>query len=116
MSDEETRAGANPANLPAVPAHQPVEGTEDLLNSLIGECRHYVRIIAAQFANPETDPKERTHLLSLMMDLVRTGSAVGDTVAKLRGGMASEVRQRIIVERSASIAGGRGVGQIPENE
>jgi hypothetical protein len=121
MSEETTRAGANPADLPAAqnPAEtsNPNEGTEDLLNSLIVECREYVRAIAAQFANPETDPLLRWQIMERMMELVKTGASVGETVAKLRGGGASELRQRIIVERSVSVPpGGEGGRLIPENE
>ena len=100
MSDEETRAGANPAELPATAADDPKFDTEDLLNSLIAECREYVRIIGVEFGDPATDPHVRWQMMERMMELVKAGATVGETVAKLRGGAASETRQRIIVERS----------------
>ena len=74
MSDEETRAGANPAELPAPAADDPKFDTEDLLNSLIAECREYVRIIGVEFGDPETDPHVRWQMMERMMELVKTGA------------------------------------------
>jgi hypothetical protein len=116
MSDDETRAGANPAEppVPAQAAGDPKFDTEDLLNSLIAECREYVRIIGAHFGDPATDPHVRWQMMERMMELVKTGATVGETVARLRGGATSETRQRIIVERTVRQGeGGRG---FPEND
>jgi len=101
MSDDETRAGANPAERP-----EAREETEALLNSLIAECRGYVRVIGAHFEDPATDPHVRWKFMEMVMELVKTSAIAGETVAKLRGGAVSETRQRIIVERSLTGGGG----------
>jgi hypothetical protein len=118
MSDEKTRAGANPAELspplPVAQSNNSPEDTEALLNSLIAECREYVRAVGEQFSLPETDPHTRWKFMEMIIELVKTGAFVGDAIAKLRGGASGELRQRIIVERIAALGGGG--GRILENE
>lgn len=107
------RAGANPADEPVtyVPEGTQVADTETLMNDLISECREYVRRVGENMLEPQHDPHTRWKFLEMIVELVKTGAGVGDTVARLRAGGTSETRQRIIVERR-----GEGGMQNPENE
>ena len=113
MSEEAVRAGADPAQEPVtyVREERRVADTETLMNELIAECREYVRLMGESMMAPEHEPHTRWKFLEMVVELVKTGAGVGDTVARLRNGGASETRQRIIVERR-----GEGGAQIPENE
>jgi hypothetical protein len=105
MEDENKRTGAKPANQPAVTEtvmDARPEDTEAELNGLIRECRLLAGDLAQYVRDAEMEVGVRQFLLGAVMDLVRTGSGVGSTVAKLRGGETEERRQRIIVERIES--------------
>jgi hypothetical protein len=86
--------------------------TEALLQDLIGECRDMIRAMVLPSAQATDDDDARHRYLNCAMALARTGATVGDTIARLRGGLTMEQRQRIIVERvqSLSTTQGRGDG------
>lgn len=81
----------------------PDDTTEALLQSLIAECHAVIRDVALPSALGTDDGGERRRYLYCVIDLVRIGASVGDSVARLRGG-GGEARQRITVERVQSLA------------
>jgi hypothetical protein len=85
------------APVPAAPTNLSNTSTEDLLDGLIAEVHAVIREIALPAVVGAEDDSERRRYLATVMELVRTGAAVGEAVAKLRPG--SEARQKITVER-----------------
>jgi len=73
--------------------------TEALLQGLIAECHQIIREVVVPSANAAAEDHERRRYLQTAAELVRVGAAVGDTLARLRGGVTQETRQRIVVER-----------------
>ena len=68
-------------------------------NTLIAECRQIIREVVVPAAEAAQEGGERRRYLESAMALVRVANATGDTIARLRGEVQDEIRQRIIVER-----------------
>ena len=74
--------------------------TEARLEALIAECHQIIRDVVLPSATAVDSDMERRRYLDSAVELVRSATTVGDTVARLRGGAAAgEHRQRITVER-----------------
>lgn len=84
--------------------------TESRLEALIAECHQIIREIVLPATAVARDDIERRRYLDSAVELVRTGAAVGDTIARLRGGVAAEHRQRITVERIHTLPTPEGEG------
>jgi hypothetical protein len=79
--------------------------TEALLQGLIAECHQIIRDVVVPAAQGAGTDSDRRYYLNSVVDLVRIANASGDTVARLRGGVHQELRQRITVERIERRAG-----------
>jgi len=89
---------------PIAPASGENDATEELLRSLIGECRDIIHDLVVPSAALHKTPEERRTFIKFVVDLVEVSASVGDTIARLRGGGATESRQRITVERAVVTA------------
>jgi hypothetical protein len=84
--------------------------TETLLQGLILEAHAIIREEVRPALASATDPYERARAVEAAVKLVQIGATVGDTIARLRFGEATEMRQKITVERIASIPQAKGEG------
>ncbi len=82
-----------------VPAKAPPQprDTESALNGLIAECHFLMHEIAYHAACLTYDPVDRISYLTAAQNLALTGAKVGETVAKLRTGVAVETRRHELV-------------------
>ena len=72
--------------------------TEELLNSLIGECRELMRGLA-DYAQYTVSPDDRSNLSTAAARIALIGAKVGKSVGKLRHPAAPDIRQqRYVVE------------------
>ena len=69
------------------------QGTEELLNSLIGECRELMRDLA-DYAQYVAEPSDRTHLSTAAARIALIGARVGRAVGKLRSPAVANVQQQ----------------------
>jgi hypothetical protein len=72
----------------------PPADTETELNGLIAECRFLMREVAYTSACLTYDPEDRIRYMTSAQNMALTGAKVGDTVAKLRTGVAPAVETR----------------------
>ena len=77
--------------------------TESLLQGLIVEAHAIIREEVRPALASATDQYERDRAVEAAVKLVQIGATVGDTIARLRFGEATEMRQKITVERIATI-------------
>ncbi len=75
------------------------DATEALLQALIAQCHQIIREVVVPHAEAAQTINDRLRYLDQVSHLVRNATAIGDTVARLRGGTTQETRQRIVVER-----------------
>jgi hypothetical protein len=83
--------------------------TEAQLQALIAQCQDMVRTLVLPAA-ATADNGWRIQYLRSAMEIVKTGAEVGDSIARLRGGGASQHRQHITVERIDTVSRGDGEG------
>jgi len=92
------------AETPA-PQACPSPETERLLNGLIEECRFLMREVAFHSARLTPNASDRIRFLTAAGSLATTGAKVGETIARMRGGVVvEERRQRMIIEHVQTVA------------
>jgi hypothetical protein len=126
MSEEETRAGANPAEqMPPLPVLLPEEIhnpniTEHMLNAQIAECLTMMRdAIFLYRVGGQYAPIEREHFVDQTVKLMKASSEMGAMIHRLRNGdpKPPELVQRYVVERVVRGANeGEGVLAISKND
>jgi hypothetical protein len=84
--------------------------TEILLQELIADCRAVIRDVVLPYAHATRDDGERRRYIESAMGLMKIATSVADSIGRLRGGQASEQRQRIIVERVQTLSHSQGEG------
>jgi fructoselysine-6-P-deglycase FrlB-like protein len=84
---------------PPVVISDSTDEAEAQLQALIAECRQIIREVVVPAAEAAEEGGERRRYLDSAIALVRVANATGDTIARLRGGVQEEFRQKIIVER-----------------
>lgn len=73
--------------------------TERLLQDLIAECHAMLREQVRPSFDTGEDLHDRRASVNSAIGLAETGAKLSDAIARLRGGPAPELRQRIMVER-----------------
>lgn len=81
-----------------IPPAEP-DPTEELLRALIAECSAMIREQVRPAFDATAERHEKCGYAAAAVSLVKIAARVGDTVARLRGEAAPELRQRITVER-----------------
>jgi len=120
MSDEATRAGANPA-AQADPAQTGLAATENLLIAILGECRDLARDAARMVMENAPPPYGGPNAsMDVFRSTVHASTEIADTLRRLHEApKVAEKVQRIVVERvdRPAISGeGEGDPPGPENE
>jgi hypothetical protein len=125
MSEEETRAGADPADqTPPQPVLLPEEIhnpniTEQMLNAQLAECLAMLRDAVWLYRVERREPIERNHFVDQAVSLMKASSEMGAMIHRLRNGdpQPRELVQRFIVERviRGSTEGEGGLA-IPKND
>jgi hypothetical protein len=118
MTDEPTRAGANPANQDVIKDEDlfvPPVGTEALLDAQLAQALRIMRDLAAFVRFPHLDMIDRMQVAQTLGGLMESSATLGKVATRLKHGQ-EETRHRIIVERETAPARrGKGVGKV-ENE
>ena len=116
MTEESTRAGANPENQDVLKDEDvfvPPVGTEALLDAQLAQALRIMRDLAAFVRFPRLDMVDRMHVAQTLGGLMESSATLGKVAMRLKQGP-EETRQRFIVER-APPKRGRGSGKV-ENE
>lgn len=125
MTEEETRAGANPASqTPPLPVLLPEEIhnpniTEHMLNAQLAECLAMMRDAVWLYRVEPRHPIERQHFVDQAVSLMKASSDMGAMIHRLRNGdpKPPETVQRYVVERiTRGSTEGEGVPAISKND
>lgn len=125
MTEEETRAGADPANqTPPLPVLLPEEIhnpniTEHMLNAQLAECLAMMRDAVWLYRVEPRQPIERQHFVDQAVSLMKASSEMSAMIHRLKNGdpKPQEKVQRHIVEHIARAPyEGEGVLAIPKND
>jgi hypothetical protein len=84
--------------------------TERLLQDLIAECHAMLQEQVRPSFDTGEDLHDRSACVTAAIGLAETGAKLADAIARLRGGQAPELRQRITVERIQRLSDTRGEG------
>jgi hypothetical protein len=114
MTDETTRAGANPANQDVIKDEDlfvPPVGTEALLDAQLAQGLRIMRDLAAFVRFPHLDMTDRMHIAQTLGSLMQSSATLGKVATRLKHGP-EETHHRITVCREDAPAGrGEGVPQ-----
>jgi len=126
MTEEETRAGANPAQpIPPMPIELPADITnpnitEMLLNAQLAECLTILRGAAYLYREEPHQPSERGYFVTQATNLMKASAEVAAMVHRLKHGPEERptIHQKFTVERIVTTAQGEGEGEarIPKND
>jgi hypothetical protein len=118
MTEDPTRAGANPANKDVIEDEDvfvPPVGTEALLDAQLAQALRIMRDLAAFVRFPRLDMVDRMHVAQTLGGLMESSTTLGKVATRLKHGQ-EETRHRVIVEHAAPPPKrGEGVGKV-ENE
>jgi hypothetical protein len=118
MTDETTRAGANPANQDVIKDEDvfvPPVGTEALLDAQLAQALKIMRDLAAFVRFPRLDMIDRMQVAQTLGSLMQSSATLGAVAVRLKHGQ-EETRHRVTVSReTAPVRRGKGSGKV-ENE
>jgi len=118
MTDETTRAGANPANQDVIKDEDvfvPPVGTEALLDAQLAQALRIMRDLAAFVRFPNLDMIDRMQVAQTLGSLMQSSATLGTAATRLKHGQ-EETRHRMIVcHEAAPVRRGKGSGKV-ENE
>jgi hypothetical protein len=118
MTEEPTRAGANPANQDVIKDEDvfvPPVGTEALLDAQLAQALRIMRDLAAFVRFPKLDMIDRMQVAQTLGSLLQSSATLGAVATRLKHGQ-EETRHRVTVTREAApVRRGKGSGKV-ENE
>jgi hypothetical protein len=104
MTEDPTRAGANPANQDVIKDEDvfvPPIGTEALLDAQLAQALRIMRDLAAFVRFPKLDMIDRMQVAQTLGSLMQSSATLGAVAARLKHGP-EETRQRITVDRETA--------------